>query len=512
MDLRALRTRPLRLPVLARGSSLSNLCPGRLNIHSVCPACGDHRILPGRNIDGAPICPSCAGIVHSVFRCRRCQREGRLYHHKLCARCTVTDQVAALLDNGDGHIDTALAPLAATLSAGPTPTASGRLTWLSKQHNRDLLRALATQTLPLTHDSLTDHPEQAGIPYLRALLVHCGALPDIDRQLLDFQNWLTRRLAGLAEHPHERLLRRFGLWHQLPRMRTKAALQPITPPARTYAQLEFIHATAFCTWLAQHNHHPAELGQLDLDRYYTALKIGHRQSLRGFLNWAMTSRDLPRLTFARTRFTTGEALTHTKRLDLLCRLITDHSDGDGDGPLRMRVAACILLLYAQPVTRIMTITVADIDDDGDSMSLWLGDPPAPVPEPFATLIRRLLAQRPTLSTSRWLFPGRRPGQPLTYITLSQGLRDLGVPLRLARVAAIRQLALQTPAPVIAQALGFHHTTTHRQTIHAGGIWNRYAAPEATPPQTQPRIRGGSVARTVFPACSVSKLQRPASGH
>ena len=107
-------------------------------------------------------------------------------------------------------------------------------------------------------------------------------------------------------------------------MRTKAALAPLTPPARTYAQLEFIHATAFCTWLAEHRHRPTELGQLDLDRYYTALKIGHRQSLRGFLNWAMTSRNLPKLTFARTRFTTGEALTQTRRLDLLRHLVTDH--------------------------------------------------------------------------------------------------------------------------------------------------------------------------------------------
>ena len=426
-----------------------------------------------------------------MFRCRRCQLEGRLYHRKLCIRCTITDRVTALLDNGTGHIDPALAPLAAALATGPTPTPAGRLVWLGRPHNRDLLRALATRTLPLTHHGLTAYPDQAGIPYLRALLVHCGALPDLDRQLLDFEAWLTRRLHGLAEHPHERLLRQFGLWHQLPRMRTKAALAPLTPPARTYAQLEFIHATAFCTWLAEHHHRPTELAQLDLDRYYTALKIGHRQSLRGFLNWAMTSHNLPTLTFARTRFTTGEALTQTRRLDLLRHLVTDHDDGDRDGddrPLRMRVAACVLLLYAQPVTRIMTLTIDDIADDDGAMTLRLGDPPAPVPEPFAALVRRLLAQRPASSTSRWLFPGRRPGQPLSYISLSQGLRDLGVPLRLARVAAIRQLALQAPAPVIADALGFHHTTTQRQTIHAGGIWNRYAAPRPAP-GAEPRIRG-----------------------
>jgi hypothetical protein len=454
-----------------------------LDIHGICPGCGDQRILPGRRSDGTPICPTCAGIRRSTFRCSRCGTEGRLYHRQLCVRCTVADRVATLLDNGTGQINPDLTPLATALTTGPTPTPTGRLTWLSKPHNRTLLRALATRTLPLTHGGLSAHHDQTGIPYLRALLLHCGALPQVDRQLLDFQAWLTRRLTGLAEHPHERLLRQFGLWHQLPRMRTKADRQPITPPARTYAQLEFTHATAFCTWLAEHDHHPSALSQLDLDGYYTGLKIGHRQSLRGFLNWAMTSRHLPKLTFARTRFATGEALTHTRRIDLLRGFVND----DNNGALRMRVAACVLLLYAQPVTRIRTLTVDDITLAKDGgMTLRLGDPPAPVPEPFAGIVRRLLDQRPADSASRWLFPGRHPGQPLNYVSLSQGLRELGVPLRLARVAALRQLALQAPAPVIAEALGFHHTTTHRQTIHAGGTWNRYAAPT---PEADPRIHG-----------------------
>jgi len=59
----------------------------------------------------------------------------------------------------------------------------------------------------------------------------------------------------------------------------------------------------------------------------------------------------PTLTFTRTRFTTGEALTQTRRIDLLHRLITDH-DGDGDDrPLRIRVAACVLLPDGLPEER-----------------------------------------------------------------------------------------------------------------------------------------------------------------
>ena len=61
------------------------------------------------------------------------------------------------------------------------------------------------------------------------------------------------------------------------------------------------------------------------------------------------------------------------------------------------------------------------------------------------------------------------------------LRDLGFPMRTARISALRQLVLQAPAPVIADALGFHHTTTTRQPANAGATWSRYAAGERPPP-------------------------------
>ena len=38
----------------------------------------------------------------------------------------------------------------------------------------------------------------------------------------------------------------------------------------------------------------------------------------------------------------------------------------------------------------------------------------------------------------------------------------------------RRLVLQVPAPVVADALGFHHTTTTRQHVKAGGPWSQYA--------------------------------------
>ncbi|WP_326471738.1 hypothetical protein [Actinophytocola sp.] len=117
----------------------------------------------------------------------------------------------------------------------------------------------------------------------------------------------------------------------------------------------------------------------------------------------------------------------------------------------------------QPITRILAITFDDITHTDTDVVLRLGDPPSPVPEPFAGLLLQLVDQRTRAGGDRWLFSGRSIGQPMSDRGLARRLRDLGIPLRLARVAALRQLVLEVPAPVAAHALGFHHTTTPRQT-------------------------------------------------
>jgi hypothetical protein len=53
------------------------------------------------------------------------------------------------------------------------------------------------------------------------------------------------------------------------------------------------------------------------------------------------------------------------------------------------------------------------------------------------------------------------------------LRQYGVAVQAGRTAALRQLVLQTPAPVIASMLGFHDTHTAWLVAEAGGTWSRY---------------------------------------
>jgi hypothetical protein len=74
--------------------------------------------------------------------------------------------------------------------------------------------------------------------------------------------------------------------------------------------------------------------------------------------------------------------------------------------------------------------------------------------------------------ARYYFPGRLAGQPVAYQTLHKRLQNLGFPIKEARITALRQLVLQAPAPVVADALGFHPTTATRQVTNAGGTWSR----------------------------------------
>ena len=59
-------------------------------------------------------------------------------------------------------------------------------------------------------------------------------------------------------------------------------------------------------------------------------------------------------------------------------------------------------------------------------------------------------------------------------------------MRNARTSALRELVVQVPAPVAADALDFHQTTTTRQFAAAGGTWSRYAATRAARPAAKSR--------------------------
>ncbi|WP_328624696.1 hypothetical protein OHA88_07040 [Streptomyces sp. NBC_00353] len=133
-----------------------------------------------------------------------------------------------------------------------------------------------------------------------------------------------------------------------------------------------------------------------------------------------------------------------------------------------------------PCSRVVHLTIDDIVHDNDQVLPRLGEPASQVPAPFAELLLTWIDSRDNMNTatnrdSRWVFPGRRAGQPLHPGSLSSQLNDLGISTTAVRTAAIRQQVLEMPAPVVADALGYHHKTTTRLLNETGGTWSRYAA-------------------------------------
>lgn len=153
--------------------------------------------------------------------------------------------------------------------------------------------------------------------------------------------------------------------------------------------------------------------------------------------------------------------------------------------LPYRVAATLLLLYAQPVVNIAAMKTTDvvITPDGLHLSLGEGDP-APVPEPFASLLKQHLALRPNMRTgssagSEWLFPGYRPGRHIHPNTLMERLREVGINLLGARNASLRALVTEVPAPLVAEMLGYSYQVTQKHAAAAAEPWSRYSPATST---------------------------------
>jgi hypothetical protein len=303
----------------------------------------------------------------------------------------------------------------------------------------------------LTHEGLHAAPSWRTAAYLRDLLMTCGVLPTIDKQLVGYKALLHRRLAELADSPHLRLLRQFAVWYQLPRLRAKAATRPLTPSHRQYASDQLTQAQAFLGWLGQRDHCLAEATQADLDAWHATHNDHQRRTLQAFLRWAMATGHLPRLELPGLLITRAAPITQHRRLELLGRLLTnDHS------PLRSRVAACLMLLFAQPATRIARLTIDDIAHAADGgVVIRFGEPPTPAPAGCS--------------------PDAEAASRCTPAPSESSSRELGIPALAGRTAALRQLVLQAPAPLVAQALGYHHHTTTRVATQAGTPWSRYTS-------------------------------------
>jgi hypothetical protein len=447
-----------------------------LETYGRCAGCGVDRLTPGIAPEGGRLCTDCAGGLGEFF-CESCGREARRHRRGVCGTCVLAERLKLLLDDGSGSIRAELAPFAEGLCRMSRPRSG--LTWIANHHVQQMLCTLADLSTPITHDTLDSLSPWRSATYLRDLLMHHGVLPPADRQLTLFQRWLGDILAQADGPEHRQIVERFAAWHVQRRLRRFAGKGPVTAKQTQQARAEIRLAIAFLAWLGERGRELGTCGQADIDAWYAGAYTARRLT-HAFLRWSMRNQLLTQLMIPHQNTTNPTPISQQQRLATIRRLLTED-----DIPLLTRVAATLMLLYAQPLTRILRLTIDDVLHQDNEVSIRLGDPPTPIPPPFAGLLRTHIDQRLNLTTAtnpdaRWLFPGRRGGQPMTPEALETRLRQHRIPGLRGRTAAIRQLVLQAPAPVVATMLGYNPDHTARLVAQAGGTWTHYAAGDHTP--------------------------------
>lgn len=439
--------------------------------HGTCAQCGQQRLLPGRDGD-RQLCRGCAGITTDLD-CHRCGAEGEHHRRGLCARCTLRDDLTALLLSADSAPPT-LARLIDALVNVDRPESIH--TWKRNPTVTRLLRGLGDGTIALTHDGFDSAPSGPAREHLRELVVHHGLLPRRDPDLARFERWLRQRLDSIDDPATRRPLQQYATWHQLRRLRGRHGHE--LRGAVHWSKQELTEVGRFLTWLATQNTTTiSTCRQADLDTWL-AEGPTTRYAIRTFIVWAGKHQLSSELSIGFRQTRAGRLITQQDRLDWLRQCLTGQPE-----TLPYRVAAVLLLLYAQPLVRVAAMRTEQIQVTPHETLVLLGKEPASVPEPFAQLLHTHLADRPNLRTantdgSPWLFPGYRAGRHLHPGSVMNRLRTLGIDLLGSRNAALRDLVRQVPAPIVATQLGYCHQVTHHHAELAAQPMSKYASIKA----------------------------------
>lgn len=250
--------------------------------YGTCPGCDqDGRMLPGQDPEHRPICRDCAGITTNLT-CTRCGHEAERFRAGLCIRCTLRDDLTAVLKPRD---DLRLRRLIDVLINTGRPEST--YTYLRGARARALFQAIGDRRLPLTHEGFDALPHSTAAEHLRAMLVHHRMMPSRGNEtLVRFEQWITARVTSLPPDGTSQWIERFATWHHLKRVRAKAADPEVNLETVTHAaKQEITEAGKFLLWLRdQHGATAETLQQLHIDEYLAA-GPSTRKSIRTFVRW-----------------------------------------------------------------------------------------------------------------------------------------------------------------------------------------------------------------------------------
>lgn len=440
---------------------------------ATCTACGRDRPVRGGSLE-RPLCATCTRSDPSFWKpCGECGEATKLTDGP-CARCRLQRRLSELLAGPGGAVRPELQPLFDSLITERPESVQG---WLRRSQVSETLAELGAGLVPVSHDSLDRLESGKVLEHLRAMLVATGALPARDEQMIRLERWVTTVIAERDDPEQAEILRRYGVWHLVRRLRRRLRGADTTYGQSVTVKRRIRAAIALMDWLEGRGLTLASAGQGDLDAWLTARDGPRSRDAGNFVRWASAAK-LTRLELPAVRWAgpTG-AIDADRRWEQARRLLIETTIAPGD-----RVAGLLVLLYAQRASTISRLTVDHVlhSDDG-TVRLRLADRPIVVPEPLGELLLGLLASRKghavlgDTGTAPWLFPGGQPGRPMSASRITERLRDLGIHAGPARTAALLQLAAELPAAVIARLLGLHIKVAVEWQRASSGDWVDYAA-------------------------------------
>ena len=438
-----------------------------------CSSCEKTRPVHGGSLD-QPLCLACTcPDTSSWHACPDCGEEARIRPGRPCPRCALRKKLDGLLAGPDGTVRPYLRALHDNLAGCERPATV--LDWLGKSTSM-VLREIAAGQRALSHAALDELPDGKPLRHLRTILVATGTLPPRDEQIARLETWIAGAVAGRPGPDERRMLHQYATWHVVRRLRGRLAGQHATYGQFIGAQRNIRAAIALLDWLAARGLALETARQGDLDTWTGEAQAAHRTAAGNFVRWARRNKHTS-LDFAAVKWGGPSGVIDTEaRWEQARRLLHDSGLRPED-----RLAGLLVLLYAQRTTVISRLTLSHVLAAGGQVLIRLGREPVVLPEPVDALALQVAATRRGHAalgddgTSAWLFPGGRPGQPVSASRIGERLSEIGIRAGQSRSAALFQLATDLPAAVLASMLGIHISVAVAWQRASAGDWTAYAA-------------------------------------
>lgn len=435
-----------------------------------CIDCGEQRPVARRVAEGV-LCDSCSrrrGLTTGT--CRDCGVVEPLVGG-CCAACRLRQRVHGLRERADPAAAATLASYLDGLADAANP--SSVLRWLQSPAFALLGRLLAGE-LEISHAALDeaqgDASQSRAVAFMRAALMHRGALPERDEHAAAFARWQRRTLEQIPAGRDRAHLRAYATWHVAHQLARATQRDRGGAAAQKHARALLSEAVKLAQWLHAQGLELGDLRQDHVDEWVAAGRTTRRQ-VRLFLAWLGRAEVTGALRVAWSTAGAGDTpLSDDERFEHLRRLL-HHDRADP----RDRLAGCLLLLYAQPLTRTACLRTTDVAaTDAGGVTVRLGRGAVALPPPLGELALALRDQRNAAAGGEtWLFAGRKAGAHITADRLSQRLNALGIANLSSRHGALLALAARLPAPILAERLGIHQHRAAQWVRAAGTSYTDY---------------------------------------